>query len=112
MKPNTPVSSPRDSIVNADAHTEEKPKEDANYNKTAPTPSFSSLPSSSSSDQRNHDNQIITNHEAVIDDPAPEAILVGWDDTPDRLDPENPLNWRPVVKWANILIISVISFLV
>ncbi|KAK1991699.1 major facilitator superfamily transporter [Colletotrichum falcatum] len=38
-------------------------------------------------------------------------LTVHWDEPEDR-DPENPLNWRPAVKWANILTISVISFLV
>ena len=37
--------------------------------------------------------------------------LVWWDEPADQ-DPENPMNWSPKVKWANILIISVISFLV
>ncbi|OHW97022.1 major facilitator superfamily transporter [Colletotrichum incanum] len=38
-------------------------------------------------------------------------LTVHWDE-PESQDPENPMNWRPVVKWVNILTISVISFLV
>jgi hypothetical protein len=38
-------------------------------------------------------------------------FLVWWDEPEDQ-DPENPMNWSPKTKWANILIISVIGFLV
>ncbi|KAK1756338.1 MFS general substrate transporter [Echria macrotheca] len=35
-----------------------------------------------------------------------------WWDEPENLDPANPLNWSPARKWANIITLSVISFLV
>jgi hypothetical protein len=38
-------------------------------------------------------------------------FIVWWDE-PETEDPENPMNWSPSVKWANILTLSVISFLV
>lgn len=38
-------------------------------------------------------------------------FLVSWDE-PEGEDPENPLNWPQKKKWANIITISVISFLV
>ncbi|KAK3308171.1 major facilitator superfamily domain-containing protein [Chaetomium strumarium] len=41
----------------------------------------------------------------------PITIAVGWEEPEDQ-DPENPVNWSSVVKWTNILTISVISFLV
>lgn len=39
------------------------------------------------------------------------AIEVRWN-TPEDQDPANPFNWSSRVKWANILTISTISFLV
>ncbi len=38
-------------------------------------------------------------------------IRVGWEE-PEDGDPDNPQNWSSMAKWANILTISVISFLV
>ncbi|KAK3344489.1 major facilitator superfamily domain-containing protein [Lasiosphaeria hispida] len=38
-------------------------------------------------------------------------LIVWWDD-PDDNNQENPMNWPSRAKWANILIISTISFLV
>jgi hypothetical protein len=57
------------------------------------------------------------NPERVSDKPAPTthivpSELVVWWAEPETEDPENPLNWSPLVKWANILVLSVISFLV
>jgi len=43
--------------------------------------------------------------------PLDGIIIVGWEE-PEDADPENPQNWPSMVKWANILTISVISFLV
>ncbi|AEO58214.1 hypothetical protein MYCTH_2118654 [Thermothelomyces thermophilus ATCC 42464] len=43
--------------------------------------------------------------------PPPLEFIVGWDE-PETEDPENPMNWSALVKWANILILSVIGFLV
>lgn len=40
-----------------------------------------------------------------------EDILVWWDE-PDDQNPENPMNWSSARKWVNIIVISVISFLV
>ncbi len=42
---------------------------------------------------------------------SPTELLVWWAE-PETEDPENPMNWSPLVKWANILTLSVISFLV
>jgi hypothetical protein len=42
---------------------------------------------------------------------SPFELTVWWDE-PETEDPENPRNWSPMVKWANILTLSVISFLV
>lgn len=42
---------------------------------------------------------------------SPVEIIVGWEE-PENEDPANPLNWSAPVKWANILTLSVISFLV
>jgi hypothetical protein len=45
-------------------------------------------------------------------DASSDAVIrVGWED-PEDGDPENPQNWSSMAKWANILTISVISFLV
>ncbi|KAL2163986.1 hypothetical protein VTH06DRAFT_3199 [Thermothelomyces fergusii] len=59
-------------------------------------------------------------HEPVLEDtkaklttssPPPLEFIVGWDE-PETEDPNNPVNWPPMVKWANILILSTIGFLV
>lgn len=47
---------------------------------------------------------------AVPDEPGSELIV--WWDGPEDQNPENPMNWSSTKKWANILVISVISFLV
>ncbi|KAL7952707.1 cycloheximide resistance protein [Trichoderma compactum] len=39
------------------------------------------------------------------------SLSVWWDE-PEEQDPENPMNWPATKKWANILTISVMSFLV
>ncbi|EHK21983.1 uncharacterized protein TRIVIDRAFT_191800 [Trichoderma virens Gv29-8] len=39
------------------------------------------------------------------------SLSVWWDEPEDQ-DPENPMNWPSTKKWANILTISVMSFLV
>lgn len=44
--------------------------------------------------------------------PRPEPGIVVWWDEPEDQDPENPMNWPSKMKWANILTIAVISFLV
>jgi hypothetical protein len=41
---------------------------------------------------------------------SPEYTV--WWDEPENLDPSNPMNWSPTLKWANIITLSVISFLV
>lgn len=51
-----------------------------------------------------------TNVGAVPAEPGLELIV--WWDEPEDQDPENPMNWSSTKKWANILVISVISFLV
>ena len=51
-----------------------------------------------------------TNGGAAQRGPGPEFI-VWWDD-PDDQDPESPMNWSSTKKWVNILVISIISFLV
>ncbi|KAH7027178.1 major facilitator superfamily domain-containing protein [Microdochium trichocladiopsis] len=51
--------------------------------------------------------------EAAPDPGVPlEAIIMGGWEEPEEGDRENPLNWSSMVKWANILTISVVSFLV
>lgn len=59
-------------------------------------------------------------HESASEDTKPELaaptppaleFIVGWDE-PETEDPNNPMNWSPWVKWANILILSVVGFLV
>lgn len=42
----------------------------------------------------------------------PGSELIVWWDEPEDRNPENPMNWSSTKKWANILVISVISFLV
>jgi hypothetical protein len=42
----------------------------------------------------------------------PGSELMVWWDEPEDQDPENPMNWSSTKKWVNILVISVISFLV
>lgn len=42
----------------------------------------------------------------------PGSDLIVWWDEPEDQNPENPMNWSSTKKWANILVISVISFLV
>jgi hypothetical protein len=37
-------------------------------------------------------------------------IVVAWE--PEDTDPGNPLNWPAWKKWANVTVISAISFLV
>ncbi|KAL6825362.1 cycloheximide resistance protein [Trichoderma camerunense] len=39
------------------------------------------------------------------------SLSVWWDE-PEEQDPENPVNWPATKKWANILTISIMSFLV
>lgn len=39
------------------------------------------------------------------------ATLVGWEE-PEHEDPINPLNWPAKRKWANVLTVSVLGFLV
>ncbi|GKT40311.1 efflux pump rdc3 [Colletotrichum spaethianum] len=34
-----------------------------------------------------------------------DGLMVRWDEPEDQ-DPQNPMNWRPLAKWANILTIS------
>jgi hypothetical protein len=43
-------------------------------------------------------------------DQASTRIVVAWD--PEGTDPDNPLNWPAWKKWANVVVISAISFLV
>ena len=40
------------------------------------------------------------------------ADLTVWWDQPEDRDPENPRNWSSLKKWANVVVISTISFLV
>jgi hypothetical protein len=47
-----------------------------------------------------------TTYPALTDGP-----VVGWEE-PEEKDPENPLNWPARTKWANVLMISAITFLV
>ena len=42
----------------------------------------------------------------------PGSELIVWWDEPENQNPENPMNWSSAKKWVNILVISVISFLV
>ncbi|KAK2040150.1 major facilitator superfamily transporter [Colletotrichum somersetense] len=78
----------------------------------------------SSSDEKHGDEQLQHHTGGILSSSEPDSIrkaedrpqhdgrfAVHWDEPEDQ-DPENPINWRPVVKWANILTISVISFLV
>lgn len=51
-----------------------------------------------------------TNDCAAQAEPGPKLIV--WWDEPDDENQENPMNWSSTKKWANILVISVISFLV
>ncbi|PVI01587.1 cycloheximide resistance protein, partial [Periconia macrospinosa] len=39
------------------------------------------------------------------------ALTVAWNDAEKR-DPHSPMNWPPKKKWANIAVISIISFLI
>lgn len=45
-------------------------------------------------------------------EPGSGSELIVWWDGPEDQNPENPMNWSSTKKWANILVISVISFLV
>jgi hypothetical protein len=47
-----------------------------------------------------------------VTEPGQNAEFIVWWDEPEDQDPENPMNWSSKTKWMNILIISVISFLV
>lgn len=85
------------------SESEEKKPGDAIYVNTTPSTSSLKFESPNASARPDHEVALVTNS---------KTILVGWDDTPDQPDPENPLNWKPLIKWSNILIISVISFLV
>lgn len=99
-----PNSAPhRDTDVYLPSESEEQKPADVIY--VNATPSTSSLTSAgpTAAAQPDHEVALHTNT---------DIILVGWDDTPDQPDPENPSNWKPLIKWSNILIISVISFLV
>ena len=49
---------------------------------------------------------------ATAPTPASPSDFSVWWAEPETEDPENPMNWSPMVKWANILTLSVISFLV
>lgn len=51
-----------------------------------------------------------TNGGAAAAEPGSELIV--WWDEPEDQNPENPMNWSSTKKWVNILVISVISFLV
>jgi hypothetical protein len=42
----------------------------------------------------------------------PFSDLIVWWDEPEDQCPENPMNWSSSKKWMNILVISLISFLV
>ncbi|KAF2119810.1 major facilitator superfamily domain-containing protein [Lophiotrema nucula] len=42
---------------------------------------------------------------------TPSSFVVSWDE-PENQDPQNPQNWLKRTKWTNIIIISVVSFLV
>lgn len=110
MQPATPTASQGDFISTDTPYTllpEKNKSEDGDCTVTAPSTLSLSTPPSDQEDNR------VLNHGVIITNlTKEEIILVGWDDTPDRPDPQNPLNWKPVKKWANILIISVISFLV
>lgn len=44
--------------------------------------------------------------------PRPEPEMIVWWDEPEDQDPQKPMNWPLKEKWANILTIAVISFLV
>ncbi|KAH6634906.1 major facilitator superfamily domain-containing protein [Chaetomium sp. MPI-SDFR-AT-0129] len=65
------------------------------------------LTSSSSSELPSDESTCI----AITMPSSPVAIIVSWEE-PENEDPANPLNWSALVKWANILTLSVISFLV
>lgn len=41
--------------------------------------------------------------------PAQDPNIVWWDGED---DPANPLNWTPLKKWTNIMLISSITFIV
>ena len=49
--------------------------------------------------------------EGVVQPESNTTLVVGWD-APEEKDHCNPLNWSTTRKWANILVISAISFLV
>jgi len=49
--------------------------------------------------------------ESTSDTDVVPDLQVWWDPCPET-DPQNPRNWPATVKWANILTLSVISFLV
>ncbi|GKT72669.1 major facilitator superfamily transporter [Colletotrichum tofieldiae] len=56
-------------------------------------------------------SELGTSNDTRLRPQSDDRLLVHWDEPEDQ-DPENPMNWRPAVKWSNILTISVISFLV
>lgn len=47
---------------------------------------------------------------AALAEPGSELIV--WWDEPENQNQENPMNWSSRRKWVNIIVISVISFLV
>lgn len=51
-----------------------------------------------------------TNGGAALAEPGAELIV--WWDEPEDQNQENPMNWSSSRKWVNIIVISVISFLV
>lgn len=68
------------------------------------------LSASSSSSNPRHE---INDGPAAPAEPASELLIIVWWDEPEDSNPvENPMNWSSTKKWANILVISVISFLV
>lgn len=71
-----------------------------------------SAPSSSSSSS-NPQHEIINDGPPAPApaEPAGSEFIVWWDEPEDQ-NRENPMNWSSTKKWANILVISIISFLV
>lgn len=60
-----------------------------------------------------HPRHEINDDPAAPAEPASELLIIVWWDEPEDSNPvENPMNWSSTKKWANILLISVISFLV
>lgn len=84
--------------------------EEQHFPVRSPSPS----PVTSSDDEKEKDLESgrarFTGHQAKHEIPVDPntSIIVDWDG-PD--DPANPVNWSPGLKWANVVVVSAITFI-